>query len=63
VNRTITALFDSREDADRARSKLMSAGVTDAQITSQGAGYEGASSSGGASAAGVGHGAGTTTGR
>jgi uncharacterized protein (TIGR02271 family) len=49
MNRTITALFDSREDADRARSKLMTAGVTDAQITAQGEGYGDAATGGGIS--------------
>lgn len=32
MSRTITAMFDSRSDAERAREKLMSLGITDADV-------------------------------
>jgi uncharacterized protein (TIGR02271 family) len=39
MNRTITALFDERSDADRAKSRLADLGVSNVNITSQGQGY------------------------
>lgn len=39
MNRTITALFDSRDDAERAERKLQDLGVSSVHITGQGQGY------------------------
>jgi uncharacterized protein (TIGR02271 family) len=50
MTRTITAMFDSREQAERAQQQLRSAGVTNVNLTSQGSGYGG--SSGGGTAVG-----------
>lgn len=65
MNRTITALFDSRDDAERASARLKSCGVSAVHITAQGQGYGDdlatGTSTATATAGGVGHGAGTTT--
>lgn len=55
MNRTITALFDSRDDAERAQRKLQDVGVSNVHITAQGQGYDsmsGGSSVGGSSSMG-----------
>jgi uncharacterized protein (TIGR02271 family) len=46
MTRTITALFDSRQDADKAKMQLASAGVSNVNITAQGQGYGDATTSG-----------------